>query len=81
MGRPMQPAPSFRKLAAIVLILLLIALWAALVVSLAGIIGTFPVIVQAGFYLVMGLAWILPLKPLLRWSETGRWLSGQEMDD
>jgi hypothetical protein len=27
--------------------------------------------VQAPFYLVMGTAWILPLKPLLRWIETG----------
>jgi hypothetical protein len=27
---------------------------------------------QAIFYLVAGIAWILPLKPLLRWMETGK---------
>ena len=26
----------------------------------------------AAFYLVAGIAWILPLKPLLRWMETGK---------
>ncbi|MES2137942.1 MAG: DUF2842 domain-containing protein, partial [Pseudomonadota bacterium] len=30
-------------------------------------------LVQAPFYLVMGIAWILPLKPLVRWIETGSW--------
>ncbi|MDQ3471690.1 MAG: DUF2842 domain-containing protein, partial [Pseudomonadota bacterium] len=32
-----------------------------------------PVLVQAIFYLAAGLAWIVPLKPLLRWAETARW--------
>lgn len=65
--------PSWRKPAGIAAILLLIVVWAALVASLAGFVGRWPVIVQALFYLVMGIAWIAPLKPLLRWSETGRW--------
>ena len=68
----MQPRPSPRKLVGIGLIVLIILLWAALVASLARFVGTWPVVVQALFYLVMGLAWILPLKPLLRWIETGR---------
>jgi hypothetical protein len=29
--------------------------------------------VQAPFYLAMGLLWIVPLRPLIRWIETGRW--------
>jgi len=29
-------------------------------------------VLQTLFYLVAGLVWILPLKPLLRWMETGR---------
>ena len=65
--------PSTRKAAAIALILLLILIWAGLVASLAQVVGNWPVLVQALFYLVMGLAWIIPLKPLLRWSQTGRW--------
>ena len=63
--------PSYRTLAGIGLILLLIAVWAALVASLAQIVGHWPVIAQTPFYLVMGLAWILPLKPLVRWMQTG----------
>ncbi len=65
--------PSSRKLAGIAIILLLIGIWAALVASLAPIIGKLPILVQGAFYLVMGIVWIVPLKPLLRWSETGRW--------
>ncbi len=67
------PGPSARKAAAIALILLLILLWAGFVASLAQVVGKWPIIVQALFYLIMGLAWIVPLKPLLRWSQTGRW--------
>ena len=65
-------SPSARKLAGIGLILLLIVLWAAFVASLAPIVGRWPVLIQAPFYLIMGLAWIAPLKPLVRWIESGR---------
>ena len=54
-------------------ILLLIVVWAVLVASLSPIVGRWPVLVQALFYLIMGIAWIIPLGPLLRWSQTGRW--------
>ncbi len=64
--------PSWRKPAGIFAILALIAVWAGLIASLAGEIGTWPVLAQALFYLVAGIAWILPLKPLLRWMETGK---------
>jgi hypothetical protein len=67
------PQPSARKALGIVAILLLILLWAGLVVSLAPMVGRWPVLVQAPFYLIMGRAWITPLKPLVRWSQTGRW--------
>ena len=70
----MNPAqPSSRKLVGIALILLLIAVWAAFVASLAPFVGRWPVLVQAPYYLVMGLAWIVPLRPLVRWIESGRW--------
>ena len=64
--------PSWRKPAGIFAILGLIAIWAVLVVSLSGIVGQWPVLIQAGFYLIAGIAWVFPLKPLLRWMETGR---------
>ena len=65
--------PSWRKGAGIALILLLILIWAVLVASLSPLVGQWPVLVQAAFYLIMGIAWIIPLKPLIRWSQTGRW--------
>ena len=65
--------PSWRKPAAIAAILLLILFWAGLIVSLAPTVGRWPVLLQAVFYLVAGIAWIAPLKPLLRWAETSRW--------
>jgi predicted membrane channel-forming protein YqfA (hemolysin III family) len=49
----------------------LIAVWAAFVASFAPFVGRWPVLVQAAFYLVMGIAWIIPLKPLVRWVQTG----------
>lgn len=64
-----------------VIILLLILLWALLVASAASVVGNWPVLVQAPFYLIMGIAWILPLKPLLRWSETGRWKTSRRSTD
>lgn len=66
-----QPSPSLRTLAGIALILLLIVLWAAFVASLGRTVGAWPIIVQAAFYLIMGIIWIIPLKPLVRWMVTG----------
>ena len=67
----LQPQPSGRTLAGILLILLLIVLWAGFVASLASFVGRWPVLVQAPFYLFMGIAWIIPLKPLVRWIQSG----------
>ena len=65
--------PSWRRPAGIFAILLLIVFWAVLIATFAGSIGRLPVLVQALFYLIVGIAWIAPLKPLLRWSQTGQW--------
>jgi predicted membrane channel-forming protein YqfA (hemolysin III family) len=69
MAPSMEPSP--RKLVGIAAIVLLIVIWAAFVASLARMVGRWPVLVQAPFYLIMGLAWIVPLKPLVRWIQTG----------
>jgi len=65
--------PSWRRGAGIAAILLLILLWAVIVASFSRVVGQWPVLVQALFYLIVGIAWIAPLKPLLRWAETGQW--------
>jgi predicted membrane channel-forming protein YqfA (hemolysin III family) len=63
--------PSWRKGVGIALILLLILLWGGAIMLFAPYIGRWPILVQALFYLVVGIAWVIPLKPLLRWTETG----------
>jgi hypothetical protein len=70
------PKPSSRKLAGIALILLLILVWATFVASLAQVVGMWPVLIQGLFYLIMGIAWIIPLKPLVRWIQTGSFRAG-----
>ena len=42
-------------------------------ISTNGLGHAHPVLVQAVFYLVAGVIWIMPLKPLLRWMELGTW--------
>ena len=71
MGVGTMAEPSSRKLVGIAAILLLIIFWAAFVAALAPFVGRWPVLVQAPYYLIMGTVWIVPLKPLLRWMETG----------
>ena len=75
---PQPPSPSARKLIGIALIVLLIAFWAAFVASLAPVAGRWPILVQAPYYLIMGTAWIIPLKPLIRWSQSGQWRAPRE---
>jgi hypothetical protein len=77
---PPTDQPSPRKLAAIGLILLLILIWAGLVTTLAPWVGQLPILVQAAFYLVMGIGWIAPLRPLIRWSQTGSFRNSAAKD-
>lgn len=65
--------PSWRKPAGMIAILSLILVWVIAVASFSGWIGTLPVLAQLPIYLVLGIVWIAPLKPMLRWMETGRW--------
>ena len=64
--------PSWRSTVGVFAIIAWIILWVVLVASLSGTVGDWPVLVQAVFYLVAGIAWIVPLKPVLQWIETGR---------
>ena len=70
-----QREPSWRTGAGIAVLLALIASWAVLVASLSAVVGRWPALAQGVFYLVTGLIWIAPLKPLVRWMQTGRFRS------
>jgi len=71
----MPVEPRWRTGLGMVLILLLIAGWAVLVVSVAPLFDGAPMPVRLIYYAIAGLVWILPLKPLIRWMHTGRWRS------
>ncbi len=64
-------ANGWRRGAGLGLILAFILVWALLIAFFAPAISRWPVLVQAPFYLFMGIVWIIPLKPLLQWMETG----------
>jgi hypothetical protein len=63
--------PNWRKPAGMLLILAIITVWAVLVASLSGVVGRWPWPAQLVFYIIAGIVWITPLKPLLRWMESG----------
>jgi hypothetical protein len=65
--------PSWRKPAGVLGLLLFICLWAIIVASLSSWVSDWPALVQTVFYLIAGTVWILPLRPLLMWMETGKW--------
>ena len=64
--------PSPRKPLGILAILAYIALYAGAVVGLSDPIGRLPALAQAPIYLLLGIAWIAPLKPVMRWMERGQ---------
>ena len=68
--------PSWRKPVGALAIVVLIVIWCVIIVSFSQTIGRWPVLIQLLFYVITGIVWIMPLKPLLQWMETGRWRAG-----
>lgn len=64
---------GIRKPLGAILIIAFIAAWALGIAHFAESIGRWPVLAQALFYILAGTGWVLPLRPALRWIETGRW--------
>jgi len=69
----MRVEPSWRQPFGMFLILLWITAWCVGAATIGGLIVDAPIWAQTPFYLIAGIAWIFPLKPMLRWMETGRW--------
>jgi Protein of unknown function (DUF2842) len=78
MNKPITP-PSWRKPAGMLAILAIILIWAILVVSASDYIGQLHILAQALIYLVAGIVWIAPLRPLLIWIETGSFSAPPEV--
>ena len=71
MPEPIDP-PSWRKPVGMFLIMGLRGVWAVLVLLVTPVILTLAWPLQALFFAIAGIVWIVPLKPLLRWMELGR---------
>jgi|APFEC2959095136_1045048.scaffolds.fasta_scaffold00705_12 hypothetical protein len=67
------PEPTWRKPIGIIGLLAYLAIYALIISSFADLIGELPNLVGAVVYLAAGLAWVLPLKPLFLWMNTGHW--------
>ncbi len=67
------PHPSWRKPAGAFMMVAIIAAWTMLCVSAVDAMGALPFWVRAVLYVVLGVAWVFPVRPVLVWMETGRW--------
>lgn len=67
------PEPSWRKPAGAFLIMAIILVWTVIVVTVAGYFEGIPILLQALLYMVAGIAWIVPVRPILVWMELGKW--------
>ncbi len=56
-----------RKPIAMAVMLLVLAAYVIALASFSGTINSWPRWVQLPFYVVAGVAWVLPLKPVLDW--------------
>lgn len=73
MARSMREGPTWRIPVGILGLLAGLALYALAVMWGSQWISQFHVALQAPIYLVLGVAWLLPLRRFLIWMETGRW--------
>ena len=70
----MREQPTLRiPLGILALLAALIAYGVAVASFVPPLIGGWPALAQALVYVVLGLAWLLPLRRFLIWMETGRW--------
>jgi len=69
----MREKPTLRIPLGLLALLVVLAAYSLGVMSLSPWIGRLPALAQAPVYLVLGIAWLLPLKRYLMWMETGRW--------
>ncbi|MBW7947116.1 DUF2842 domain-containing protein [Sphingosinicella microcystinivorans] len=67
-----DPKPSLRKPFGVLLLILLIALYALAAVAVAEPVTRLPALVQLPVWVALGIAWVFPARPLVRWIETGR---------
>jgi len=66
--------PSWRIPVGILGMLVALAVYAIVIARyVPELVAGWPILVQTAIYLVLGVAWLLPLRRFLIWMETGRW--------
>ena len=65
--------PSYRKPVGILAIVLGLTVYAGIVARVLGPVGTLPWYFAAPVYALLGYLWLLPMRPVLQWMETGSW--------
>lgn len=70
--------PSWRKPVGILAIMLCIAIWCVIVVTVVGWMDGLHVLLQILIYLIAGTVWILPLRPMMIWMETGSFTAPED---
>lgn len=73
--------PTWRKPVGAIAIIAIIIGWCALIATFSATIGAWPGFIQLPFYVVGGIIWIFPLKPVLLWMETGHWRRSDQLQD
>jgi hypothetical protein len=69
----MRDKPTLRIPLGIIALVIALGFYATGVAWASQWIGQLPVLAQTPVYLVLGIAWLLPLRRFLIWMETGRW--------
>ena len=69
----MRTKPTLRIPLGILMLLFGLAIYALAVMWASQWIERLPALAQAPIYLVLGIAWLLPLRRFLIWMETGSW--------
>ncbi len=70
----MRREPSWRIPAGVLALVAALAAYGILIAHfIAPLIGEWPALGQLPVYVVLGVAWLLPLRRFLIWMETGRW--------
>ncbi len=70
----MREAPTWRIPIGVLLLVVALAFYGIAVATFVPpLIGEWNALAQTPVYVVLGIVWILPLRRLLIWMETGRW--------
>lgn len=64
--------PSLRRPLGIIGLLLFLFAYVLAAVALAEPVATLHPLLQLPVWLILGLAWVIPVRPVLYWIETGR---------